>query len=350
MARPFKFRAPLMKPARLRKLGKAVGTILKGLVAVSSALVPAPPRPAKARAVKTKVVSPKPGAATRKVAPTFGFTQHSFVSVHGSRDYKLYVPAVPHKRAVPLVVMLHGCSQSPDDFAAGTQMNRLADTHGFLVAYPAQPSSANAAKCWNWFNGKHQKRGEGEPALIAGITRQIMKTHKVDPRRVYIAGLSAGGAAAAIMADAYPDLYAAVGVHSGVACGAASDMMSAHAAMTKGATVAPRDGRSRIGRPLIVFHGDNDRTVHPSNADVLIARRGAEAGIRMTQNAGKTSGGVPFTRTVYSDRSGKSVMENWRVHKGGHAWFGGSSTGSYATPDGPDASREMIRFFLEHTL
>ncbi|ESQ88959.1 hypothetical protein ABAC460_14355 [Asticcacaulis sp. AC460] len=279
-----------------------------------------------------------------------GFTQHSFANAHGSRDYKLYIPAIPHKRAVPLVVMLHGCGQTPDDFAAGTQMNRLADTHGFLVAYPAQPPSANASKCWNWFSAKHQKRGNGEPALIAGITRQIMKDHKVDPRRVYIAGLSAGGAAAAIMADAYPDLYAAVGVHSGVACGAASDMMSAHAAMTKGATVAPRDGRSRIGRPLIVFHGDNDRTVHPSNAEVLIARRGVEPGIRIAQNGGKTSGGIPFTRTVYSDRAGKSVMENWRVHKGGHAWFGGSSAGSYATPDGPDASREMIRFFLEHAL
>lgn len=366
MIRPIKLKMPTVKPAQLSKLGKAVSLIMKGLVGASLALAPAPKitKPRRAPAAKkakpaTKGSRPKRPKPARKAAPKgtvtkprakatpTGFTQHRFAGAHGSRDYKLYIPATGHARPLPLVVMLHGCTQSPDDFALGTQMNHWADKLGFLVAYPAQSAIANPSKCWNWFKPADQKRGSGEPALIAGITRQIIRDHRVDPLRVYVAGLSAGGAAAAIMAETYPDIFAAVGVHSGVACGAARDMLSGYTAMTKGAAPAPRPSRSAIGIPLIVFHGDGDRTVHPSNAEMIIARRGVEDGARIVQTAG-TAAGASYTRTVYTNRSGKSVMENWRVHKGGHAWFGGNPSGSYATAEGPDASEQMVRFFLEH--
>jgi poly(hydroxyalkanoate) depolymerase family esterase len=276
------------------------------------------------------------------------FEERSYANEAGSREYKLYVPSGYTGQALPLVVMLHGCTQSPDDFAAGTRMNELAEEKTFLVAYPAQVQSANFSKCWNWFNTGDQQRDQGEPSLIAGITRQIMRDFPVEPGRVYIAGLSAGGAAAATMGSTYPDLYAAVGVHSGLARGAASDIPSAFAAMRRGRSPVVREhGRSGGAVPTIVFHGDCDTTVDPLNGDQVIAQSKAAADLRTTVSRGEAPGGISYTRTVQSDESGRPILEQWVLHGAGHAWSGGSSAGSYTEPRGPDASRELMRFFLQ---
>jgi poly(hydroxyalkanoate) depolymerase family esterase len=290
-------------------------------------------------------------SAAEPLADGAQFLEGSFSSGAGSRAYKLYIPSTHRDAVMPLVVMLHGCKQSPDDFAAGTRMNALAEEQGCLVVYPGQPKSANPQKCWNWFSPGDQQRDQGEPALIAGITRQVMRDHAVDPRRVYVAGLSAGGAAAAIMAQAYPDLYAAAGVHSGLACGAARDVSSALSAMRQGAatTPAPGDENARAV-PTIVFHADQDRTVHPRNGDQVIAQFAGVAGLTTEAQRGQVPDGHAYSRTIHADAEGRSVLEQWVVHGGGHAWSGGSAAGSYTDPRGPDASREMLRFFLEHPL
>lgn len=280
------------------------------------------------------------------VPPGARFETRTFDNRAGSRAYKLYVPSCYANEPLPLVVMLHGCTQSPDDFAAGTRMNELAQEQGFLVAYPAQPSSANPSKCWNWFSPNDQRRGNGEPSLIAGITQQIMADFAVDPARVYVAGLSAGGAAAAIMGATYPDLYAAIGVHSGLACGAARDMPSAFTAMRQGATGFIGGGMQPI--PTIVFHGDRDNTVNPVNGDRVIAQAKATATLDVTVSRGQSAGGIDYTRSIQADRAGHAVLEQWVLHGVDHAWSGGNLAGSFTDPRGPDASREMIRFFLAH--
>src|SRR5918996_1617317 len=279
------------------------------------------------------------------------FVAGAYSNQAGSRVYKLYIPSGYRGQALPLVVMLHGCTQSPDDFAAGTRMNVLAEEHTCLVAYPAQAASANASKCWNWFRPSDQQRGQGEPSLIAGITRQVMRDYAVDSQRVYVAGLSAGAAAAAIMGMTYPDLYAAIGVHSGLACGAASDLPSAFAAMQQGeAVVVRRSVEHRRMVPTIVFHGDQDSTVHPRNGDWVIEQSRATpmTDLRTTVQRGRVPGGHAYSRTLHADARGQVILEHWVIHGAGHAWSGGSPAGSYTDPRGPDAAREMLRFFLEH--
>ncbi|HSD16259.1 MAG TPA: PHB depolymerase family esterase [Thermomonas sp.] len=277
------------------------------------------------------------------------FLSRSFSSPAGLLACKVYVPsgyASKPARRYPLVVMLHGCTQSPDDFAAGTRMNALAEQQGFLVAYPAQSANANGSKCWNWFRPQDQVRGKGEPALIAGMTTQLATEYRIDPARIYVAGLSAGAAMAVVLGRTYPEVFAAVGVHSGLPYRAAHDVGSAFAAMKGGA--APTTMADTLV-PTIVFHGDRDHTVAIANGTAVVAQIG-RAGVAVTQarqETGTAAGGRSFTRTDYSDASGQVVVEDWRVHGGGHAWMGGSTTGTYTDPQGPDASAEMVRFFLQ---
>jgi poly(hydroxyalkanoate) depolymerase family esterase len=279
------------------------------------------------------------------------FIEGTYSNPAGRRAYRLFIPSRYQGQPLPLIVMLHGCTQSPEDFAAGTRMNFIAEEQTCFVVYPAQRSDANQAKCWNWFRAADQQRGKGEPSLIAGITRQIMRDYSVDPNRVYVGGLSAGAAAAAIMGVTYNDLYAAIGVHSGLACGAATDLPSAFVAMRQGGGSDDRvvlSGGPSV--PTIVFHGDRDTTVHPNNGGQILEQSIRTTNTQKKVHRGQVPGGHAFTRTILSDGSGRGILEHWNIHGAGHAWSGGSPLGSYTDARGPDATREMLRFFLEHSL
>jgi len=280
------------------------------------------------------------------LAPSQGtFLIKTFRNGAGEREYKLYIPSREGGEPRPLILMLHGCTQSADDFAAGTRMNFAAEYRDCYVAYPEQTKSANPSKCWNWFDKAHQMQGHGEPAIIAGLIDQICRDHSIDPRRVYIAGLSAGGAAAAVMGQAYPDLFAAVGVHSGLPCGIAQDLPSAFAAM-KGGYVPTMPSHTIM--PTIVFHGDRDTTVHPKNGAAIASRAVAKNCYEKAVEQGCVENGRRYSRHVHRDERRKIVVEEWIIHDGGHAWSGGSNKGSFTDPLGPDATGEMLRFFLDH--
>ena len=297
---------------------------------------------------------PRPQATVAEGQPG-QFVTGSYANQAGARPYKLYIPTSYAEQRLPLVVMLHGCTQTPDDFANGTRMNALAEKRQCFVLYPQQTHAANHSRCWNWFKRSDQRRDQGEPAILAGMTREVMHRYRIDQGRVYVAGLSAGGAMAAVMGTAYPELYAAVGIHSGLACGSAHDLPSAFAAMrgTSASMSGDHAGSTPLtaATPTIVFHGDQDKTVHPRNGEHVVSRSagrtgasGADASIERAQ----VPGGHAYTRTIYRDSTGRVVLEYWLVHGGGHAWFGGNPGGSYMDPKGPDAAREMIRFFYQN--
>ena len=292
------------------------------------------------------------------------FRQHSFTCAAGTRRYKLFIPKGHLGRQLPLLIMLHGCTQSPDDFARGTRMNQLAEKEGYYVVYPAQSASDNPTKCWNWFRPADQCRDRGEPAIIAELTRHVVRAHRLDPARVYVAGLSAGAAMVVILARTYPDIYAAAGIHSGLPYGSAHDVPSAFAAMKQGSGISmadtdPKPQAPGTPVPMIVFHGDRDRVVDAHNGDVVIAQSMASLG-NSIRNAdpydaahkqverGVVPGGYSYTRTMVQDPQGRVLAEQWLVHGAGHAWFGGDPSGSYIDAKGPDASAEMLRFFALH--
>lgn len=307
-----------------------------------------------------------PRPATRQT-PSNESDGHDPLNPAGSRAYKLYLPRslkVPALAAPALIVMLHGCQQSADDFAAGTRMNRLADEHGFLVVYPEQASSANPSKCWNWFQPQDQGRGAGEPAFIARIVREVVARHGVDPHRVFVAGLSAGAAMAVILGQTYPDLFAGVGAHSGLPYRSAHDLASALVAMKGGrgrssagpvraGTAGSAPGHPIQAVPTIVFHGDRDHTVQPGSSTAILqqatlahAAHEARTVLHATTERGTAKAGRSYSRTSHTDADGRSQFESWVVHGAGHAWAGGSANGSFTDAQGPDASAEMVRFFL----
>jgi poly(hydroxyalkanoate) depolymerase family esterase len=289
------------------------------------------------------------------------FREHAYTGPAGSRRYKLFVPSVYRGQPLPLVVMLHGCTQTPDDFATGTRMNIRAEEQGCFVAYPAQSQKANIAKCWNWFKPSDQDRDQGEPAIIAGMVRELLRTYGLDRDRVYVAGLSAGGGMAVILGKTYPEMFAGVGVHSGLPYGVAHDLPSAFAAMHRPGTADSKSERPesaqawRSAVPTIVFHGDRDMTVHPRNGEQVATETaavnadesasGSLAGVESRTD--EALGGYSYTRTLFKDDKERIVVEHWLVHGAAHAWFGGDPRGSFTDANGPDATSEMMRFFLE---
>ena len=279
--------------------------------------------------------------------PSGRFTDGAYENAFGARTYKLYIPTNYCGQAFPLLVMLHGCTQDPTDFAVGTRMNETAENNGCFVLYPAQAQFANSSKCWNWFRTADQRRDHGEPAIVAGMTREIGKSFHVDQSKIFVAGMSSGGAMAMILAATYPDLFTAAGIHSGLPYAAAHDLASALAAM-RGGAIASTPRSHPI--PIIVFHGDQDSTVHPRNSEQIVAQcRPRSLGAQLKEGSSQqhtVPGGRTFCRTVYRDTAERTAAEHWVIHQAGHAWAGGSSRGSHTDPKGPDASREMMRFFL----
>lgn len=285
--------------------------------------------------------------ATQVVVPEgAAYQARSFACAAGTRPYKLYIPARMRGERPALIVMLHGCTQNADDFAVGTGMNALAEEHGFLVAYPEQTPAGNHMGCWNWFLPQDQLRDQGEPSIIAGLTRALIAEMNVDPGRVFVAGLSAGGAMEEVMSATYPDLYSGAGVHSGLVYGVASDTASAFAAMSGKSNGRARKSTDRVR--TIIFHGGSDHKVHPTNGELILAE--ARAGLsahhlEITQSG--TDNGRGYSRTIVANASGVPQVEYWAIEGLGHAWSGGSPQGSHTDQHGPDASREMLRFFLQ---
>ena len=272
------------------------------------------------------------------------FRSGMHTSAAGSRSYRTYVPSTVKDKANGLILMLHGCTQTAEDFAIGTGMNALAEERGLIVIYPQQARGDNAQSCWNWFSLGDQRRGRGEPEILAGMVQSVAAEFNVPPERTFVAGLSAGAAMAVILGANYGDVFAAVGAHSGLPLGAARDVPSAFAAM---AGNAPESQPGKVQARSIVFHGTKDATVHPVNGERIaqqVTSGGAQEAIESEVTG--TRAGRSYTRRIIGAAGDAPRLEHWTVEGLGHAWSGGQPGGSYTDAAGPDASAEMIRFFL----
>jgi poly(hydroxyalkanoate) depolymerase family esterase len=282
------------------------------------------------------------------------FVWYTYEHDHDLLKYKLFLPScyATSSEPLPLIVMLHGCTQDPDDFAVGTRMNELAEQHAFVVAYPQQPVDANPSKCWNWFRPQDQFRDNGEPKLIAGMTRTISSTYRIDAKKVFVAGMSAGGAMALIMGRTYPDVYAAVAVHSGLPYQCANNVVSALTVMKKSSAGQRIRHSSRANTPVIVFHGDRDGTVEQGNGAGIISQAIANwsGALSTDHHSLETKGGRAYTRDIYRDAHGNDALEAWTIHGGGHLWSGGDAHGSHTDALGPNASEQFVRFFNAHAI
>lgn len=296
--------------------------------------------------------------------------------------YKLYVPTDYHaEKDSPLMVMLHGCKQNPDDFAAGTNMNTLAEQESFLVLYPdmnhmfipSNPSSYNPYGCWNWFLDKNQHREKGHPKVIYTIINHVKNTYSIDSSKVYAVGLSAGASLACILGVTYPDVFSGIGVCSGLAYNAANVFFltdplaqAAKKSMEKGVPDPYECGNSAFQEmgelkkkmPVIVFHGICDTVVHPINGQQVIIQW-AQTNFLVAGGAGRANilpilvksdfmNGKSYTRHVYGDENGEPLMEFWMINQLGHAWSGGSPNGSFTDPSGPNATHIIWNFFTKN--
>jgi len=291
----------------------------------------------------------------------------------GSRNYKLWVPATLEKgNASPLVMMLHGCRHDAKDMAEISGMNEVAEVNRFLVVYPEQSRLANLMKCWNWFKPKHQARDAGEPSILAAVVDQVRSTHHVDPDRVYVAGVSAGGAMASILGATYPDLFAAIAVFAGAEFKAATSIFEGLAAMERGGPDPIHQGqlafeamksslvhKKKRRLPAIVFHGTADTRVSPVNAEQTItqwrktnaclAAEHSESSFALTEKVigGQVPDGYAYRKHIYVEADARPLLEKWLVQGLGHAWSGSPNPSKYSDPKGPNASAEIWRFFCE---
>ena len=354
----------LMRPGKMLKAAKAVQkqmaqaqqdlffdpAMLEQMAEQASRWMAQPPLSRELSQQESYRAAKTPNGRGRFIAGSFG-------NKAGARDYKLYIPSCADSgQALPLLVMLHGCTQDPDDFAQGTRMNDVAERHDCFVLYPGQHKKHNGHACWNWFKPAHQRREEGEPSIIADMTRHIAGAYNVDLARLYIAGLSAGGAMTAIITATYPELYAAAGIHSGLAYRAAHDLESVIMAMKNGSKRPVKKSEQNAGTaiqcfvPTIVLHGARDQTVNVKNSDRIVAALKAgliQHDIKVKKNV---QAGSDFTRTLYQDGSGQTCIEDWRLHGAGHFWSGGDPRGSHTSAQGPNASEIIMQFFLAHSL